>query len=315
MLNRGWLSPYLLPDSAWTSPKLLPRWLPRLSAAQGGRASGWTAAPGPLVPAPGSPSAPGAPAPLASSLASVLCFQGAALWATRIVGRKTCAEPCLSEMIGAESAVRVPEGLNLVSSLAGRTFQLCLVRSHFLWPCSPALKHTPSSDELLQPGQPSGGVCSPVSVVPGAGEQGPRSEAAARPQKGGGRRTRLRPTQSAGHTEDTVCFLSCKTSTQTTSGGRGDTGTYFLWNAGPRSLSPHPMVDPPPHRCLLSSFPLSWGSPGARGRRRLPLPGGQLQAGPCGAGPALGRVSKSVTVVWYLPLLRSPHITRPKFRV
>lgn len=133
VLYRGWLSPYLLPDSAWTSPKLLPRWLPRFYAPQGGRASGWTTAPGPLVPAPGSPSAPGAPAPLASSLTSVLCFQGAALWATCIVRRKTRAEPCFSEMIGTnESAVWIPEGLNLVSSLAVRTFQLCLVRSDFL---------------------------------------------------------------------------------------------------------------------------------------------------------------------------------------
>ncbi|XP_042764698.1 uncharacterized protein LOC122202411 [Panthera leo] len=57
---------------------------------------------------------------------------GAALWATCIVRRKTRAEPCFSEMIGTnESAVWIPEGLNLVSSLAVRTFQLCLVSAPY----------------------------------------------------------------------------------------------------------------------------------------------------------------------------------------
>lgn len=116
--------------------------------------------------------------------------------------------------------------------------------------------------------------------------------------------------------QGTLRTLSVSLAVRPPRGAGGTQGPTFCGMPahGPSLLTPWWTPSPPTHRCLLPSFPLSWGSPGARGRRRLPLPGGQLQAGPCGAGPALGRVSKSVAVVWYLPLLRSPHITRPKFR-
>lgn len=51
-------------------------------------------------------------------------------------------------------------------------------------------------------------------------------------------------------------------------GGRGDTGTYFLWHAGPRSLSPHPTVDPPTatHTQMFAALlPSELGEPRSEG--------------------------------------------------